>query len=304
MEREELFKSWTQPVSTTEDERMATTIKMIKSAVDSSTEMQSLDYEVFVQGSYANNTNIKADSDVDVCVMLKSTFFAQYPKGLKDTDYGFTAGTITYDEYYRRVYRAIVNKFGSANVIKGNKSIKINSNTYHVNADVVVAFMLKNFYYNNSKNPNVYVEGIKFISQDGKEVVNYPKVHIENGKSKNNQTNYKYKKLVRILKKARSEMVESGLVDGDKISSFLVECLVWNVPNSKITGYYTWDDIVKQAIIYLYNQMKDNADEVKQWGEVSEILYLFHSGRKWTVEDAKKFLVAAWNYLGYGNESN
>lgn len=304
MEREELFKSWTQPASVTEDERMATTIKMIKSAVDSSTEIQSLDYEVFVQGSYANKTNIKADSDVDVCVMLKSTFFTQYPKGLKDTDYGFTSGTITYDEYYRRVYRAIVNKFGSANVTKGNKSIKINSNTYHVNADVVVAFMLKNFYYNNSINPSVYVEGIKFISQDGKEVVNYPKVHIENGKSKNNQTNYKYKKLVRILKKARSEMIEKGLVNGDKISSFLVECLVWNVPNSKISGYYTWDDTVKQAIIYLCNEIKNNADEVKKWGEVSEILYLFHSGRKWTVEDAEKFLVAAWNYLGYGNENN
>ena len=51
------------------------------------------------------------------------------------------------------------------------------------------------------------------------------------------------------------------------------------------------------AIIYLYNAIKDGKHY--DWGEVSEMLYLFR-GRKWTDQDAKQWLYDAWNYLGYG----
>ena len=38
------------------------------------------------------------------------------------------------------------------------------------------------------------------MSRGGEEVKNYPKEHISNGITKNNETNYKYKKLVQIFK--------------------------------------------------------------------------------------------------------
>ena len=106
-----------------------------------------------------------------------------------------------------------------------------------------------------------------------------------------------YKKLVRIFKHMRNVMVDEGITDGDRISSFLVECLVWNVPNNIITGYSTWTETVKEAIIYTYNAIKDGKH--KEWGEVSEILYLFHSERKWDSKDAQSFLRDMWNYMGY-----
>jgi hypothetical protein len=92
-------------------------------------------------------------------------------------------------------------------------------------------------------------------------------------------------------------MVADGVVNGDKISSFLTECLVWNVPDNIITGYSTWTETVRQAIIYIFNEIKDNNH--REWGEVSERIYLFHAGRKWTDVDAQDFMRSMWNYLGY-----
>ncbi len=294
---ESTLELWTKPVSDTEEQKIQNTINMIKSAIDSSHELKDLTIEIFVQGSYANNTNVKANSDVDVCVMLKSTFYTEYPEGKNRGDYGFVEGDISFDEYKRRVKASLVNKFGSSNITDGNKSIKIRSNSYHVNADVVVAFMLKNFKIINSVDPNRYIEGIRFSSMDGTVVTNYPKDHISNGRKKNIQTNYKYKYLTRIFKRVRNAMVDDGITNGEKISSFLVECLVWNIPNSKITNYNTWTEMVKQGIIYLYNAIKDGNQ--KEWREVSERFYLFHTGRKWTADDVKSFLYDMWNYLEY-----
>ena len=48
---------------------------------------------------------------------------------------------------------------------------------------------------------------------------------------------------------------------------------------------------------YVNNAIKNG--EHKEWGEVSELLYLFHNGRKWTDVDVKQWLYNAWNYLEY-----
>lgn len=72
---ESTLSTWCAPASNTEEERIDNTIKMIRSAIDNWHELDGLDIEVFVQGSYANNTNVRTSSDVDVCIMLRNTFF-------------------------------------------------------------------------------------------------------------------------------------------------------------------------------------------------------------------------------------
>ena len=293
---EQQLQSWTTPLSKTEEQRVENTINMIKSAMDASRELNALDYEVFVQGSYANNTNVRSDSDVDVCVMLKSTFYFDLPQGKTRADYGFGPGTMDFEQYRDLVKKALQAKFAQQYVTDGNKSLRVNANTYHVQADVVPAFQHRNYAYNRSQSSRDYVEGTRFYAIDGREVTNYPKVHIKNGAAKNTRTNFRYKKLVRIMKHIKNEMVDAGQTDGDKITSFLVECLAWNVPDRIITGYSTWTETVRQAILYLY-QAIDGGNHT-EWGEVSEMLYLFRA-RKWTDQDAKQWLINAWNYLGY-----
>ena len=294
---EETLKSWKTPASNTEEQRINNTINMIKSAIDGCANLNDLDIDIFVQGSYANNTNVRTNSDVDVCVMLTSTFYTEYPDGKTREDYGFIEGTMSFDEYKQRIKNAIVNKFGADSVSIGNKSLKIRSNSYHINADVVVAFMLKNYKIIESTDPEKYVEGTRFFDINGMMVTNFPKVHLANGTKKNNATNHQYKFLVRMFKKIRNNMVDDHIINEDKISSFLTECLVWNIPNEIITGYDTWEETIRQSILYLFNAIK--SDKHKEWGEVSECLYLFHSGRKWTDKDVQAFLESMWDYLGY-----
>ena len=294
---EEKLQSWTEPLSATEEQRAENAINMVRDAIESNDELSSMDIEVFIQGSYANNTNVRSESDVDICVMLKDVFHSVYPDGKSREDYGFTAASLTFTRYREMVKDALQAKFKSDSVYDGNKSLKVDENTYHVKADVVPSFQLRNYYYWNSTDPNSYVEGTWFVSNSGEEVTNYPKEHVSNGKTKNNETNHKYKRLVRIMKHIRNEMVDDKKANGEKITSFLVECLIWNIPNSTITGYSTWTETVKQAIVYLYSAI--NNEKHEEWTEVSKMLYLFR-GRKWTAQDAKQWLYDAWNYLGYG----
>lgn len=294
---EQTLQNWTAPLSQTEEQRAENTIKMIRDAINSCNDLKYKDIDIFIQGSYANNTNVRSESDVDVCVMLRDTFHTVYAQGKGREDYGFSASNFTFQEYRDLVKKALQDKFRTEYVYDGNKSLKINENTYHVKADVVPSFQLRNYYYENSINPSRYIEGVWLLAKTGEEVKNYPKRHKANGVTKNNATNYSYKRLVRIMKHIKNEMVEDKKTDGDKITSFLVECLVYHVPNNVITGYSTWTETVKQAIIYLYNEIKD--DHHTKWCEVSDMLYLFRN-RKWTDEDAKQWLVDAWNYLGYG----
>ena len=297
---EETLKTWCNPLSETENSKAENVIRMIKTAITKSTGLSDHDIEIFLQGSYPNNTNVRINSDVDVCIMLTSTVFVDCPDGKSKEEYGFTDGTISYSDYKNLVLAGLQDEFGSSNVIIGNKSFKIPSNSYRIGADAVAAFQLRDYKSINSSNSNNFIEGTRFYSKDGKVITNYPKKHIQNGINKNNRTNYAYKKLVRIMKRIRNEMVDDNLINDDVITSFLVECLVWNTPDSIIMNYSTWTETVKQTIIYLFNNINDGNHT--NWGEVSEMFYLFHSARKWTATNAKNFMQSARNYLGYAND--
>lgn len=113
----------------TENDRAQQTIRMIKSAIDTAESLNNIDIEVFFQGSYANNTNVRNNSDVDVCVMCTSTFFSAYPDRLDRTFYGFSEGTIIFQDFKKFLLDALRTKFGEDTVTGGNKSVKIKSNT-------------------------------------------------------------------------------------------------------------------------------------------------------------------------------
>ena len=87
---EDTLQFWTSPLSNTEEQRVKNTVSMIKNAVSTHDELSNCTMEIFAQGSYANNTNVRQNSDVDICIMLTSTFFGDYVDGKSAADYGFT----------------------------------------------------------------------------------------------------------------------------------------------------------------------------------------------------------------------
>lgn len=296
---EQTFDGWRQPASKSEEQRISNAISMIKDAIRASDDLKNRRIEIFAQGSYANNTNVRIGSDIDVCVMLKDAFFTEYPDGITDEHFGFTQDTNNFSTYREQILNALIEKYGSDNVKPGNKSIKIISNSYRVEADAVPSFQYRNYRCNNSRNVNTFKEGVKFYPQNpNTEVINYPIIHIENGKAKNKNTYRRYKRLVRIFKHIRYKMIDDGESVNEGITSFLIECLLWNTPNSTFNNNDTWAKIIKQAITYLQNKTQDEKD-CKKWGEVSEMFYLFHSSRKWSVKMTNDFLAQMWNYLAF-----
>ena len=95
------------------------------------------------------------------------------------------------------IKKALIKKFGSNRVVDKNKAIRILSNSYTTDADVVVAFQYRN--YSNSTN---YQEEIYFKALfDNSIVINYPKIHIKNGNKKMFQQIICIKKWLEYLKK-------------------------------------------------------------------------------------------------------
>ena len=142
---EQTLDNWRKPASENEEQKISNAITMIKDAVKAHDILKAKDIEFVPQGSYCNNTNVRLDSDIDICAMLKDTFYDEYREGATRENYGFIDGSTKYEDYKHLIIEALENKFSKENVKPGNKAIFIESNSYHVHADVVPAFQYRNY---------------------------------------------------------------------------------------------------------------------------------------------------------------
>jgi len=106
---EQTLDNWRKPASENEEQKILNAISMVKDAIKAHTILKTKDIEFVMQGSYSNNTNVKLDSDIDICVMLKETFYDEYREGVTRENYGFIDGTNNYDDYRGYVVEAIQN---------------------------------------------------------------------------------------------------------------------------------------------------------------------------------------------------
>jgi hypothetical protein len=153
--------------------------------------------------------------------------------------------------------------------------------------------------YYNGEGEDDYIKpvGIGFLTDKGIRINNWPKQAYENGVSKQSNTGERYKKMVRIMKKMRNKMQEDNIAGVLNVPSFLIESLVWNVPNSSFNKENYYDD-VRGVIANCFNKtMKD--EDCKDMCEVNDIKYLFHSSQPWTRSQAHDFFSAAWDYVGF-----
>jgi len=293
---EDQFNNWRKPPSDTEEQRLETTEHRIREAIRKSDELKEYEIEVFGQGSYANDTNVRLESDVDINVCSTAYFFTCFnADGISDNTFGYESGNHSYTDFREKVRKALVAEFGSANVKEKNKCFSVVENSNRVKADVVPTYELRR--HDDAKPSNV-IKGVQYFAKDWTKVMNYPKQHIENGKKKNERTQKRFKRLVRIFKKIRYKMIEDGIQVSPNITSFLLECLIWNVPDYIFNLNDTWTGRVKDAINHIYTKTKTE-DACKDWGEVSELLYLFRDNRKWSVADVNKYMLQMWQYLEF-----
>lgn len=291
---ESMLNSYAQPLSQTEDQQCKNAINMVVNSLKplgfkekrfnvepmytgTYSYFQELESEygrrikVFLQGSYANNTNVRTQSDVDIAVVEEDIFQTQYRVGASDSDYGFTTATARPKSFKDEVEDALKRTFGS-DVQRANKSIKINGNTYRKDADSVPCRRYKNYSHNYSNNPENFIGGIVITADTGERIINYPEQHIKNGKEKNATTNYYYKKMVRIIKKMRYLMTENGIIEANGVSSFALESLLWNIPNDKYLEYKDYRNVFMFDMLITY--LKNNKYLLSSYKEANGIKLL------------------------------
>jgi Nucleotidyltransferase domain len=290
------FSFWGAPPSNTEQEKCGNAERAIRKAIASSNVLANKAIDVFVQGSYANGTNVRQDSDVDVCVLYRVAYFPDYSytPTLNDSVLGSINSVYSYASFKNDVESALVSYFKHPAVTRGNKAFDIRENTYRIDADVVPCF--EHRLYSGGIGNFSYRSGTELCPDLGPRITNWPKQNFDNGVAKDDLTGRKFKAVTRILKNLRFAMIDDGDEGAEKIPSYLIECLVWNTPNQYL-GLQPLANNVKDTIAYLWQKTKEDST-CNHWTEVNGIKYLFHSSQPWTRDQVHRFTLAAWNYIG------
>jgi hypothetical protein len=295
MSLEDKLCGWTGPSSATEQDKQDRTERMIRDAVREHAAFDNCDLTVYAKGSYANNTNVKADSDVDIAVQCGDVMYweeASDGAGLPGSPY---TSIWTPTKLRSELRTALEAKFPGQVDSSGSTAFRINSSSARVDADVVPCFDYR--YYLSTSN---FRDGAKVFKTNGESFENFPAQQLENGRAKNIRTNLRYKKAVRIMKRVENVMFEADVHDA--VPSYFVECLVYRCPDS-ILLRSTWTEVVRGVILHIWESLEgpEPSTESERWLEVNDCKFLFHQSQEWTRSDGRSFVKAAWNYLGYAS---
>lgn len=281
----------------------ASTYESIKNCINKVNWNSDVNYEVYLQGSYKNSTNIYGNSDVDIVVQFDS-IYSYSTAGLNPTEKGyfdrdFQPAKYSLSDFKKSIENQLVKCFGAGAVHVNNKAILVDGNGSRLNADVVVCnpYYKYQAYYENGNSR--YVEGIRFFTENTfEEIINYPKPHYENGVSKNQstKTHGNFKAVVRIFKNIKAKMIGQGVIRSKDVPSYYLECLLYNALNQHFRQS-SYSAIVLSVINQFYFDAQSGA--LSNYVIQNEQGSLFGAtDQQWNIEDAKVFineLVSFWN---------
>jgi len=290
---EDQLAIWAKAPSETEESKCQIAVDSITKAIR---EKFGYQVSIFLQGSYKNRTNIKLDSDVDIVVrhdgyyFPDTNFLSEQDKAAYDA--AFVPSGYTFANFKNDLCQILGSKFG-LDVLRKNKCIRVNGNSYRVNADVIPCFVHKRY-----RNPSaVSAEGIELKSDQGERIYSFPEQHYNNGISKNEDTKQMYKPIVRIMKHIRNELIDQEQLMNDLMPSFFLECLVWNVLPHAHFHKNSYKEALKTVASVIWNDMKDGSKSI-EYAEVSDLMWLFKGQTKRTPQQAFEFIDKTWDFMG------
>lgn len=274
------------------------TYNSIRSDLESSkSALKDINFEIYLQGSYGNDTNIRGDSDVDIVIELKSSFWPNItkltPEQQLNFSYTYLETQYSYEIFYKNILETLVQNYGS-NVSTGTKSIKIAPNNHRLKADVIPCLEYRDYQYFYSLAKEEYLSGIQFENKQTKElIINYPKIHYNNGVFKNSDLNTggNYKPTVRMFKNARTFMVENKYIQEDIAPSYFIECILYNIPNNLFFGSF------QSRYFAITNHLLTN-NLSNYFTQNNKELLFGTKGTQWRIENAYEFinsLKELWN---------
>jgi hypothetical protein len=234
------LETWSHQGSVTQSGETYRQIKGVLEAAE--TPYADKDFKVFLQGSYGNDTNIYAESDVDIVIRLDSTYYRDLSR-MGDHEQNLykskaTPSTYSYNEFKAAVVEVLRDQYGS-DVTVGDKAIQIAARGNRRKADVIVALQHRRYLAFQSFSEQSYVEGIEFWTVSGVQIINYPMQHSQNLTDKHKLTNEWLKPVIRIFKNMRGKLIEKRLIHPDTAPSYYIEGLLYNVPADQFGTTYT-----------------------------------------------------------------
>lgn len=257
------------------------------------------DYEVFLQGSYGNDTNIYAESDVDVVIRLNDCFqhdLDGLPKEQQEAFHAVHSNAIyTGADFKNDVFSVLKAKYGQDAKI-GDKAIKIEANGNRRKSDVIVAIQFRRYHKFLAINNQSYDLGISFFNKTGERIVNYPKQHLKNCTTKHQNSQKWFKPMARIFKNLRNKMISEKMIADDLAPSYYLEGLLYNVLDNQFTKSTSYETCFLNCINWL--QAADRSKFVC----ANEQYYLLREGSlvTWREEKCDQFITAAIEFWNQG----
>lgn len=290
------LETWSNPGADDSATRTYNRTKNVLNADDSVLQQKEKNFDIYLQGSYKNSTNIYADSDVDLVIQLNSTWrrnlfrlsatqTSKYKENYSSAGYGL-------DEFHDDVVSTLRSYYGWSAVTVEDRALVLDSDLLPLTADIVVCLQYRRYNQFNSKYDQDYDEGILFEDQStGEEIISYPKIHYENGADMNQSVYGRYRETIRIFKNTRSYLVNKGEISAELAPSYYIECLLYNVPASKYKNDY------QERYVEIVNWLVET--QLSGFDCQNEIQNLFGSdSTQWSTSNAVSFiaqLVDLWN---------
>jgi len=247
-------------------------------------------YDIYLQGSYKNSTNISKSSDVDIVIELTSVYFPStqlltedhkqiYNTSRNRSKYRFT-------EFKNNIHSALVSGFENRVINRADKCIKLIEHGNFCNADVVPCFTHKRFTMFESYSKSRYNEGIEFITDSGQRIINYPHQHYTELTNKSDKTSGRFKETVRMFKTLKEELVQNGVMGEGVAKSYYIENLLFNLPDE----YFS--NSCKDRYFSILNKLIEdfNSGAFRQYNCANGFQLLF-SNDTWSLESARQFIL-------------
>lgn len=255
--------------------------------------MRSINFEVYLQGSYANRTNLFRDSDVDIIIELTDTFYSDISQLTPAEEIlrqnSFPAAPISLADFRQSVIDTLRREYGSSSVVEGNKAVTVKGNGYRLDADVLICASHRDWKYFNGlgAGQHDFVPGVVFWEQNYpyREIVNYPKLHKEHGERKHEQTRQWFKKSVRMFKHARNRLEEKQLLVDGTAPSYFIEGLIYNLHPGAFgnTHQQDFEDCLRYLETYDISADKCQHEQYPLFGTTPE---------QWDLDKANEFTKA------------
>ncbi len=253
--------------------------------------------KVLPYGSQYFDSAISVNTPLDIYVLDTKNFAYDVQSTVDTSTLDLPKEQTDYKKFRDIVYKDMRNHFHKNNVSIIGNTIYIKKENYKVHVKPALLYhAYTNVINKNGEQVVSFIEGVTMPKKDGSPLIYYPFHEEKNYNSTNIKTDYRFNSIVRVFKHL-SDWMSRKEGYSTMIHSFLITCLLYNVPNVVIKRMSGYDDAIVEIVDYLYDIL--TTDLYKDMYEINDIKLLFSSKQTWTRESALDFILKSKKYIKY-----